>query len=205
MTKLSDKDLKLINDSLDTIDQSLNNGTPAVQPPNTSITAQIAPVGSIINNTAYHDYYRLEIGSPVITTQNLDKTLTPKLTSLVDIIGRVPWMFGPTALNMQPTDADEVEALLAEAKADLANMAAGPVPAVVQRFVIEALADYIDQTLWTALSPGERDRLGQLASAWASLTEPTPASAGSSQPQSNENGGLLQKAEDALDPFHIFH
>ncbi len=199
----SQEDVRFIDEGLRAIDAVLGAET-ARQPRDTAIKAGFDE--SPINNTAYHDYYRIELGTPVIKTQVLDKQVPTKLGKIIDLTSKMPWLFGTSVTTAEPTDADQVEELITEMKVDLANMAAGPVPAVVQTFVVTALADYIDQSLWTALSPSERDRLGQLASAWTSMTA-QPASGGGNGPSEagRSSDSLVDKALNFIDPGGLFH
>jgi hypothetical protein len=201
---LSSADLKYVEDGLARIDASVTYGHAATEPQNHNIKATLEPQ-VIINNTAYHDYNRIELGTPVIATKVVDKKLRETVVKVVEMTELHPSWFSDAARTSRPTDADTVEELIAEMKADLANMAAGPVPGIVQTFVVEALADYIDQAVWTAMSSGERDRLGQLASSWASLSGRTATGSSSqsgsgSGSNSNDGGGGLL---DFLNPFNL--
>lgn len=174
---LNNDQKKHVTTGLDAIAKATQDADPAVEDRNRETTARLKQPEKIIDTPAYHDYYRIELGTPVISMQVPDKTVKPKLTTILTVTKKFPGIFGEKATTAEPTDADQVEELLAEIKADLTNMAAGPVPGIVSNFVVNALHDYIDQATWTAMSVSERDRMGQLASAWTALTAPPPPAA----------------------------
>lgn len=178
-----------VTKGLEEIGKTVNDTEPAIEPKNRENTAGLRQPEKIIDTPAYHDYRRIELGTPVISTQVPDKKVKPKVEQVLTVTKKFPGLFGPIATTSEPTDADQVEELLAEIKADLANLAAGPVPGIVSNFVVNALQDYIDQATWTAMSVSERDRLGQLASAWTALTAPPPQP--SATPSQGGGGGGL--------------
>jgi hypothetical protein len=195
------KVVALVDAGVQTILTRYEYADPPVEPKNNSHSAALAPQ-SIIDNTAYHDYQRIELGTPVITTQIVDKTIPSKLTGLLDIVASLAPLFSANAKTAVPTDADEAEQLVADIKADLDVLAAGAIPPVLQSFIVGALGDYLSQDVWNAFSIAQRDRLGQLASLWAILMfSASVDSTGSAAPTTVKGSAtFIDVAEDIIDP-----
>jgi hypothetical protein len=186
----ADEDVKYIDDGLASIGKALGYDSKESPTENYDVipTADIGKNYSVTENTAYHDYYRIELGSPLITTVAVDTKLPKQLAKVLTITQKFPHLFGAAAKTSAPTDASEVEDLVAEIRADLATLGAGPVPGAVLSFVTVALGDQLDQGTWNAMSIAQRERPGQIAAAWVVMTTP-PGQAGGAAAGDGSGGG----------------
>jgi hypothetical protein len=197
------EDLQFIVDRINTIEGTYVYNEPAVQDKKELTSPLVIDhPKSIIDNTAYHDYYRIELVTPEITTELVDFEITRDLGKIVNITSTIPQLFSASVTAATPTDADDVEALVVDVSADLDALSAGPIPPLVRAFISEGLADSLDQATWSALSIAQREWLIQLALAWRALVSPTVATTSSHTTQTTygRSPSITERAVEYLNP-----